>query len=60
MANIDQEKEEEVDETELQRLLDGGLPFCNKMKDCGHKCEGVKDEDECLPCLRLGCNENAS
>ena len=51
MNNIENEQETEVDETELQRLLDGGLNWCNKEKECGHKCEGVKDEDQCLPCL---------
>ena len=29
--------------------------FCGKVKDCGHKCTGVKDEDECLPCLESDC-----
>lgn len=55
MANIHNEGETEVDETELERLLAGGLPFCNKPKDCGCKCAGVKDEEECLPCLKPQC-----
>ena len=55
MNNIENEQETEVDETELQRLLDGGLNWCNKEKECGHKCEGVKDEDQCLPCLQPSC-----
>ena len=49
-----------IDETELQRLMDGGLPFCNKLKECGHKCAGVKDEDECLPCLEPECVDPAA
>ena len=55
MANIHNEGETEVDETELERLLAGGLPFCNIPKDCGCKCAGVKDEEECLPCLKPQC-----
>ena len=41
IAHIEEEKKEEVEETEVQRLLDGGLPFCRKEKDCGHRCAGV-------------------
>lgn len=37
-------------------MLDGGLPFCNKLKDCGHKCKGVAKEEECLPCLEPSCS----
>ncbi len=51
-------KEVEVDETELERLLAGGLPFCRKIKDCGCKCLGVKDEEQCLPCLKEDCKES--
>ena len=40
---------------EMDRLLAGGLPFCNKPKECGHKCAGVKHEEKCLPCLKPEC-----
>ena len=50
-----EEVKEEEAETELERLLAGGLPFCSKPKDCGHKCSGVKEEEECLPCLEPEC-----
>mmetsp|Transcript_29171 Transcript_29171/g.36202 ORF Transcript_29171/g.36202 Transcript_29171/m.36202 type:complete len:282 (-) Transcript_29171:760-1605(-) len=60
LANIDKEEETEVDETELDRLLEGGLAFCRKVKECGHKCAGVKDEDECLPCLYPECVASAA
>ena len=53
-------EEVEVDETELDRLLAGGLPFCRKVKDCGCKCLGVKNEEECLPCLKPECVEIAN
>ena len=43
------------DDTELERLLAGGLPFCRKEKGCGHRCAGVKGETECLPCLQPEC-----
>ena len=59
-GNEEEEKEVEVDDTELQRLLDGGLPFCRKHKDCGHRCLGVKDEEECLPCLHEDCQASAT
>ena len=55
LDNIDSELPEEIDETELERLLAGGLPYCKIEKDCGHKCGGVKDEGECLPCLEPEC-----
>ena len=53
-------EEVEVDETELDRLLAGGLPFCRKVKECGHKCVGVQNEEECLPCLHPECVEIAN
>ena len=28
---------------------------CLKKKECGHKCQGVKDETTCLPCLEPEC-----
>ncbi len=28
--------------------------LCTKTLDCGHACNGVRDEDPCLPCLK-GC-----
>ena len=56
----EEEKEVEVDDTELERLLAGGLPFCRKVKDCGHKCLGVKEEEHCLPCLQEECKQSAS
>ena len=55
MAEIGEQFNDEEDETELDRLIAGGLPFCWKMKECGHKCAGVKDEHECLPCLHADC-----
>ena len=60
MANEGEELKEEVDESELERLLAGGLPFCRKLKECGHKCAGVKNELECLPCLQAECIEAAA
>ena len=51
MAEVGEEVNDEVDESELERLLAGGLPFCRKDKECGHKCAGVKNEEQCLPCL---------
>lgn len=56
--NVNEEeeiKEEEVVDTELERLLAGGLRFCNLPKECGHKCMGVRDEQKCLPCLEPQC-----
>ena len=35
----------------------GGLKFCNKTHECGHRCGGVRGEEECLPCLQSCCNE---
>jgi len=29
--------------------------YCNKLKDCGHECDGVRDEPVCLPCLNPDC-----
>ena len=29
--------------------------FCNKMKDCGHECDGVRGEHTCIPCLHPDC-----
>ena len=29
--------------------------YCNKEKECGHKCKGVFGESECLPCLNSDC-----
>ena len=60
LQHIEEEKKEVVEETELDRLLAGGLSFCRKMKECGHKCAGVKDEDECLPCLEPDCIEGTN
>ena len=55
MATVGEEVQEEVDESELDRLLAGGLAFCRKEKECGHKCTGVKNEEQCLPCLQPEC-----
>ena len=55
IAEHGEEVSAEVDETELERLLAGGLPFCRKVKECGCKCAGVKNEQECLPCLETDC-----
>ncbi|KAG9492132.1 hypothetical protein GDO78_000574 [Eleutherodactylus coqui] len=32
---------------------------CGKTHPCGHPCGGVKNEDQCLPCLH-GCDKNAA
>ena len=50
----------EVDDTELERLLAGGLRFCGLPKmGCGHKCKGVRDEEMCLPCMDSECCQAA-
>eukprot|EP00039_Didymoeca_costata_P019796 m.338968 g.338968 ORF g.338968 m.338968 type:complete len:382 (+) comp18612_c0_seq1:72-1217(+) len=35
--------------------------FCGRLKRCGHRCCGAKDEprEHCLPCLQIGCKENS-
>jgi hypothetical protein len=33
---------------------------CTKILPCGHTCNGVKDEEECLPCLRPECAQKLS
>ena len=53
--DLEETKEVEVTDTELERLLAGGLNFCSKPKECGHRCRGVKDEEHCLPCLEPEC-----
>ena len=35
------------------------LNFCGKIKDCGHACKGVPNEEECLPCMNPQCLEDA-
>ena len=32
---------------------------CQKVLECGHYCNGVKDEKECLPCLNPECAQAA-
>lgn len=32
--------------------------FCSKVKDCGHACKGVENEEECLPCVVKVCMED--
>ena len=59
MTRLDEEEKEEIDDTELERLLAGGLPFCRKAKECGHKCLGVKGEEQCLPCLDAACVQSS-
>ena len=56
MIETEETKEVEVDDTELERLLAGGLRFCSMPKECGHKCKGVRDEEMCLPCLETECS----
>ena len=29
--------------------------YCNKVLGCGHECDGIRDEPECLPCLHPDC-----
>ena len=55
MENPIEEEKVEEDSTELDRLLAGGLPFCREEMACGHRCEGVLDEEKCLPCLQPEC-----
>lgn len=31
--------------------------LCTKSLSCGHPCNGIRDEEECLPCLK-GCGDN--
>ena len=33
--------------------------FCHKILPCGHKCNGVKGESDCLPCLKPECIQEA-
>ena len=33
----------------------GTIRYCNALKDCGHNCDGVKGETECLPCMNKDC-----
>ena len=52
---MEDDKIEQKMEQEMQRLLDGGIPFCRKQKQCSHSCAGVKGETKCLPCLEPEC-----
>ena len=29
--------------------------YCNKIKECGHECDGVRGEPVCVPCLHPDC-----
>ena len=40
---------------ELDVPQDERWNYCNKMKECGHECDGIRDEPECLPCLHKDC-----
>ena len=31
------------------------IQFCNKLHECGHNCDGIKGETECLPCMSTAC-----
>ena len=33
--------------------------FCGKTLDCGHDCKGVEGENDCLPCLKPECIQQA-
>ena len=44
---LDEMFEKPFEETEMN--------FCNKVKSCGHECDGVKGEHKCLPCLHPDC-----
>lgn len=33
----------------------GEFKYCNKMKNCGHECDGIKGEPECIPCMSEEC-----
>ena len=44
-----------LEQEDEERKWDPEFRFCNKMKDCGHECDGVFGESECLPCLHEDC-----
>ena len=29
------------------------IKFCDKMKECGHECDGIRGEPSCLPCMNV-------
>ena len=31
------------------------IRYCNKIKECGHECDGIRGEPECLPCISEEC-----
>ena len=31
------------------------INYCNKIKQCGHNCDGIKGEPECIPCMSEEC-----
>ena len=66
----EEEKKEEEDEAQEELLVDDEevkegeqaadeeeplIKKCDLVKDCGHACNGVKGEAECIPCLDAGC-----
>lgn len=40
---------------ELEVPQDERWNYCNRVKECGHECDGVRDEPVCLPCLQPEC-----
>ena len=46
---------EEVDEEDAPEIL-----RCEKIKECGHQCNGVWQEKECLTCLDPSCHLESS
>ena len=44
-----------IDTGDNQAELEASIPVCFKPLDCGHNCNGVADEKNCLPCLESGC-----
>ena len=54
-----------TEEEKQQQYLDEFVPvklekpsnffMCFKVKQCGHKCRGIKGETTCLPCLEPEC-----
>ena len=52
-VEIEEEKFDSEDQED--ELL---IKKCNKVHECGHECNGVAGETECLPCLQQGCNKD--
>ena len=44
-----------LEQEDEERKWGSEFRFCNKQLDCGHECDGVFGESECLPCLHVDC-----